>query len=94
VQQLADAVGYSKTGLLHRFASKQALYDATVAATSATVEQVLADALDVPVGTQRTVAMLESVAALALDRPGLVEMLLESTRPDVTIRPGTCCTTW
>lgn len=80
VQQLADAVGYSKTGLLHRFASKQALYDATVDATSTVVEQTLAAATAVPAGTGRTIAMLEMVALLAQDRPGLVELLLESTR--------------
>lgn len=80
VQQLADAVGYSKTGLLHRFASKQALYDATVDVASAVVEQALVAAQAVPAGAGRTVAMLEKVALLAQDRPGLVEILLESTR--------------
>ncbi|MFC4943702.1 TetR/AcrR family transcriptional regulator [Pseudonocardia sp. GCM10023141] len=81
VQQVADAVDYSKTGLLHRFPSKQALYDATVEATRLVVEQVLATAAATPAGTARTVAMLDAVGRLTQDRPGLVELLLESTRP-------------
>lgn len=81
VKQLADIVGYSKAGLLHRFVSKQALYDATVAATSSAVEHSLAAAAAIPAGAGRAVAMLEAIALLALERPGLVELLLDSTRP-------------
>lgn len=41
VQQIADAVGYSKAGLLRRFPSKQNLYDKTLTATRELVENLL-----------------------------------------------------
>lgn len=41
VQQLADAVGYSKAGLLHRFGSKQALQAGAVAAAADAVGAVV-----------------------------------------------------
>jgi AcrR family transcriptional regulator len=81
VQQLADAVGYSKAGLLHRFASKQALYDAVVAEAGRAVEQILDDVADVPAGPVRVGRTLELVTARALDRPGLVHLLVASIRP-------------
>jgi AcrR family transcriptional regulator len=81
VQQLADAVGYSKAGLLHRFASKQALYDAVVAGAGRAVEEILDDVADVPAGPARVGRTLELVTARALDRPGLVHLLVASIRP-------------
>jgi AcrR family transcriptional regulator len=81
VQQLADAVGYSKAGLLHRFASKQALYDAVVAEAGRAVEEILDGVADVPAGPGRVGVTLELVTARALDRPGLVHLLVESIRP-------------
>jgi AcrR family transcriptional regulator len=81
VQQLADAVGYSKAGLLHRFASKQALYDAVVAEAGGAVEEILDGVAGVPAGPARIGRTLELVAARALDRPGLVHLLVASVRP-------------
>ena len=81
VQQVADTVDYSKTGLLHRFPSKQALYDATIAATTEVVERVLADAAAAPAGRSRTIAMLDAAGRLAQTQPGIAVLLLESTRP-------------
>jgi len=80
VQQLADAVGYSKAGLLHRFASKRALYDAVVDEAGRAVEEILDGVADVPAGS-RVGTTLELVTARALDRPGLVHLLVESIRP-------------
>jgi AcrR family transcriptional regulator len=81
VQQLADAVGYSKAGLLHRFASKQALYDAVVAEAGGAVEEILEGAAGVPAGPACIGRTLELVTARALDRPGLVHLLVASIRP-------------
>jgi AcrR family transcriptional regulator len=81
VQQLADAVGYSKAGLLHRFPSKQALHDAVLAEAAAAVDAILDDAARVPAGPDRVRATLGLVAARALDRPGLVHLLVASVRP-------------
>jgi len=81
VQQLADAVGYSKTGLLHRFASKQTLYDAAVQATCEAVRTVLAAGAGAPAGATRSMAVLEAVSERSLDDPGLVTLLLQAIRP-------------
>ena len=39
VQQIADAVGYSKPGLLHRFGSKEALHRAVLNEVAETVRR-------------------------------------------------------
>ena len=84
VQQLADAVGYSKAGLLHRFPSKRALHDAALGQAADVLDEILDGPAD---GTAdldpaaRTRATLERVAARALDRPGLVHLLVASIRP-------------
>ena len=44
VQQVADAVGYSKPGLLHRFGSKEALHRAVLAEVTETVQKVVGHA--------------------------------------------------
>lgn len=87
VQQLADAVGYSKTGLLHRFPSKLALYEAAIDETTTAVYGILASARSLPAGPERTLAVLQDVATTAMDRPGLVLMLVEALRPSST-EPG------
>lgn len=50
LQQVADAVGYSKTGLLHRFPSKDALLRAAAAATFAAIAAVADDVAALPAG--------------------------------------------
>lgn len=84
VQQLADAVGYSKTGLLHRFRSKVALYDAAIAETSTAVQAIIVAARGHTAGPERTLAVLHGVTATALNHPGLVLMLVEALRPSST----------
>jgi AcrR family transcriptional regulator len=76
VQQIADASGYSKTGLLHRFTSKQGIYDAVVAQTRSAAETTVAAA-----ETLSPHAVLELVAQRLLAQPGIAAMLLESLRP-------------
>ena len=44
VQQIADAVGYSKPGLLHRFGSKEALHRAVLDEVAETVEEIVGHA--------------------------------------------------
>ncbi|WP_218123723.1 TetR/AcrR family transcriptional regulator [Quadrisphaera sp. DSM 44207] len=81
VQQVADAVGYSKAGLLRRFASKQTLYDAVLAAAVREGEAVVEAAEQVPPGPGRRQALLDLVTEAALASPGLASLLLESIRP-------------
>lgn len=78
VQQVADAAGYSKTGLLHRFPSKQAILDA--------VQELAIRKLD-ELGSLSAEAMsigsLEAASAIiegALDYPGLVQFLVVDMR--------------
>ena len=78
VQQIADAVGYSKPGLLHRFGSKEALHRAVLDEVSATVQDIVGHAVahrDQP-GQVRQV--LELMTVKALDRPGMVQMMLRA----------------
>ncbi|WP_432542728.1 TetR/AcrR family transcriptional regulator [Kineococcus sp. SYSU DK002] len=78
VQRIADAVGYSKTGLLHRFPSKEAIAEATVAHTAARFEAVAARVGGRPTGRDRDRAVLDELVTLAQTRPGLVSFMLTS----------------
>ena len=81
VQRIADAAGYSKTGLLHRFPSKEALWEAALGSCSTAIEQVATPAA-LPDGPDRDRAMLAQLADLALARPGSVTLALAVlTRP-------------
>lgn len=77
VQQVADAVGYSKTGLLHRFPSKQALLDAVTTVITEAVADVSMEIAAVPDDQQRTRRVLQLVTATALAHPGGVRFLLQ-----------------
>lgn len=76
VQQIADAVGYSKTGLLHRFASKQAIVDGVDAMIDTHADELLHRMQQAPVGPQRTSVLLGEIAAVAIRIPGAVQYLL------------------
>lgn len=81
VQQIADAVGYSKPGLLHRFGSKEALYRAVLAEVSETVDDVVTLAEQHAAGDDQLRRVLERVTQRALDRPGMVRMMLRAFEP-------------
>ncbi len=81
VQQIADAVGYSKPGLLHRFGSKEALYRAVLAEVGETVDDVVALAEQHRADDDQLVRVLERVTRRALDRPGMVRMMLRAFEP-------------
>jgi AcrR family transcriptional regulator len=85
VQQIADAVGYSKPGLLHRFGSKDALHRAVLAEVSETVRDVVQLAEQLHAADDQLTRVLERVTRRALARPGMVRMMLpafESTSDD------------
>lgn len=78
VQQIADAVEYSKTGLLHRFSSKQVLLDAVNTVITDAVADVSAEIAAVPDDDdERTRSVLRLVTATALAHPGGVRFLLQ-----------------
>jgi AcrR family transcriptional regulator len=76
VQRIADAVGYSKTGLLHRFPSKETLQQAVIDRAMTEVRAIAADAGALPPGRERDRVVVTGVARLALERPGAVALVL------------------
>ena len=76
IQRIADAVGYSKTGLLHRYPTKESLQQAVVDRGLRGVREVAAEVAALPPGPVRDRAAIGSLARLALDCPGIVALLL------------------
>jgi AcrR family transcriptional regulator len=78
VQQIADAVGYSKTGLLHRFPSKEALRRAVADQFLAELDTVAAAVQELPVGAQRDLAVIRVLADLVLHRRGTTALMISA----------------
>lgn len=76
VQRIADAVGYSKTGLLHRYPSKEALEQAVVERALREVRTVAEAVATRPAGAERDRAVLVALARVAVDNPGTIALLL------------------
>jgi AcrR family transcriptional regulator len=76
VQRIADAVGYSKTGLLHRYPSKEALQQAVLDRCVGEMRQISVVVGDRPAGPARDRAVVEALVELTLRRPGFVALLL------------------
>jgi AcrR family transcriptional regulator len=76
VQSIADAAGYSKTGLLHRFPSKEALWAAVVERCVGMCRQIAGDVAGLPVGPDRDRVVLTGLVDLTLSHPGIVALLL------------------
>lgn len=92
VQQIADAAGYSKTGLLHRFSSKQALLDAVHQVIDTEVERLIATIGATQEGADRMTIALRAVADAALAHPGPVLFMLNTVDrgdPDSAARDWT-----
>lgn len=71
LQQIADAVNYSKTGLLHHFPSKLAIYSAAIDALREHMQAVLAQVQAMPVGIERDRANVEAAVQFTYDWPGV-----------------------
>ncbi len=78
LQRIADAAGYSKTGLLHRFPSKEALWEAVSARCTGSVRDVATDAAQLPPGPARDHRVLSLLADLALTSPGVIALVLST----------------
>jgi AcrR family transcriptional regulator len=76
LQTLADAVGLSKAGLLHHFPSKDALYTAAIEEGRAHARRAVEQVADLAPGPERDRRAIEVMTDVALDRPGLVALLL------------------
>ena len=88
VQQIADAVGYSKAGLLHRFGSKQALHRAVIETGTAAVQEVIDEATAHAEGADRARHTIEVFATHVFERPGMVQLMLHAFDPTAE-DPGT-----
>ncbi|MFB9377312.1 TetR/AcrR family transcriptional regulator [Kineococcus gynurae] len=78
LQRVADAVGYSKAGLLHHFPTKESLQEAAIDSCLHLVDDLRERAEGLPVGVGRDRALLEGVVDLAQARTGLVSLLITS----------------
>jgi AcrR family transcriptional regulator len=76
VQDVADAVGLSKAGLLHHFPSKDALHDAVRRQAAVLGRRVLDQVGDLPPGPDRDRRAIEVLVDVAVAHPGLVALLL------------------
>jgi AcrR family transcriptional regulator len=76
VQDVADAVGLSKTGLLHHYPSKDALHEAVLGQAATLGRRVLDQLGDLPPGPARDLRALEVLVDVALAHPGLVALML------------------
>jgi len=76
LQRIADAVGYSKTGLLHRFPTKEALQEAVLQRCVEEIRAETASALEHPPGPARDRAAIVAFAEFALRHPGFVALIL------------------
>ena len=87
VQDVADAVGLSKTGLLHHYPSKDALHEAVLAQAETLGRRVLDQLGDLPPGPARDRQALEVLVDVALAHPGLVALVLAPVT-DLGAEPG------
>jgi len=78
VQQIADAVGYSKTGLLHRFPTKEALREAVARHFVAELDAVVAAVDGLPVGAGRDLAVVRALVDLALRSRGAIALAVSA----------------
>ncbi len=76
VQDVAAAVGLSKAGLLHHFASKDALYEAVLAHAQEVGRRVVDQVAHLPLGAERDRRAVEVLVDVALAHPGIVALML------------------
>jgi len=81
IQTIADATGYSKAGLLHHFPSKQAIFDAALAQCRVELQRIFDRVAPVQTRPDKDRYAVKLLVDLALDRPGLVALLLTGTTP-------------
>lgn len=85
IQRIADAVGYSKAGLLHRYPSKETLQEAVIGRCLTRIQAVADTVATLDPGPARDREAMIAVARLAVRHPGLVALLLSllsSLEPD------------
>lgn len=71
LQQIADAVGYTKAGLLHHFPNKESLYRAAVQSCRDQATALAGAVEEVPLGAERDRAVVESLVDMTFAFPGM-----------------------
>jgi AcrR family transcriptional regulator len=71
LQQIADAIGYSKTGLLYRYPSKKAIYEAGFQAGRDHVTALLASVEGMRPGIRRDRTVVASYVDFTFEWPGV-----------------------
>lgn len=71
LQQIADAVNYSKAGLLHHFPSKQAIYDAALQTCRDQAQALLEAVGHLPPGAARERVVVEASVDQTYEWPGV-----------------------
>jgi len=93
VQDVADAVGLSKAGLLHHYPSKDARYEAVLAQDHVLGRRALGEVVHLPAGPGRDRRAIEVFVDVALAHPGVVALMLapatqaDSADPDAVDSP-------
>ncbi|WP_068923547.1 TetR/AcrR family transcriptional regulator [Planobispora rosea] len=82
IQRVADAVGYSKSGLLRHYPSKEALQEEVVVRCLAELRDALGEASGQAPGPRRDRTALTALARLAMRRPGFIALLLATLLRD------------
>ncbi|KJQ52495.1 TetR/AcrR family transcriptional regulator [Microbacterium sp. SA39] len=73
LQQVADAVGYTKAGLLHHFPSKQAIYDAVLLAVKDQAAGLVSSVEGLSPGAERDQVVIATLVTLTERWPGISE---------------------
>lgn len=83
VQAIADEVGYSKAGLLHRFQTKEALWDAVIDDVRTQADAVVDEVSRIEPGPSRDRAAVEALIELTARRSGFIPLVFSMlTTPD------------
>jgi AcrR family transcriptional regulator len=87
IQQIADALGYSKAGLLHHHASKKALYEAVIDKALAETGKRIEASMQLPVGEIRDRAIVTETVAHTFRAPGISAFMLQIEREGLSQDP-------
>lgn len=71
LQQIADAVNYSKAGVLNHYPSKNAIYEAVIKTVRDHVLELRDRVAAIPVGAQRDRVLVEAEVQFTYDWPGI-----------------------
>lgn len=82
LQQIADEVGYSKAGLLHRFPNKEMIYRAAVAEALRRSTRLLSATSGIAPGLERDRLLIEALLDTAWELPGTAAFLGASVSSD------------